>query len=74
MGCSLGCNMLFRFAYTAELSDEPVKVVLEAKEIYPNPINSGKSDLPLILGLTFGGIIFMLIGAWFYVRYQRRKK
>jgi hypothetical protein len=36
MGCSLGCNMMFRFGYEeAYLDTTPVNVIVEAREIFP---------------------------------------
>jgi hypothetical protein len=39
MGCTLGCNMMFRFGYEeAYLDDTPVIVIVEAKEIHPDEV------------------------------------
>lgn len=41
-------------------------------EIVPDAIAVPKSKLGLILGLTFGGLVLVGIGAFFYLRYLRK--
>jgi len=52
----------------------PIDLSVTTTELVPTPVELPKSKLGLILGLTIGGLLLVGLGAFFFIRYQRRQK
>jgi len=60
--------MLFRFNHSGVAHNEPLKFNIKTIETVVEPKPLPGSNLGLILGLTFGGLVIVAVGAFLFIR------